>query len=382
MLPNLHLPHYFATKVRSEIEHLYASTAIGNLAQAMITLFEPIFLYKVIGFSIMQVLLFMAAVYALYVIIIPLGAKIASRFGYAHSIFFSIPFQVLYWLCIIGSQYELKLLYLAPLLFAIQKSLFWPAWHATLARFADGRQIGREFSFMYAIMSLMQILGPMFGGFLAVWLGPSSIFIVGAIIYVASAIPLLYTVENFIPKIYQFKQTWNIYKRHPLRFLGYLGFGEELLVLTSWPIFIFSILQSLQDTGTLATVATLIATGLALLIGIYTDQYSKRRVMRIGNYFNVLSWLARIPVVSSFGVFITDSMSRTSKSLVFIPLSALTYERAESNHILPYVVGFEQILSIGKLLAALLGVIIFATTGSFVAIFVLAAIFSVFYFLI
>ncbi len=382
MLFSFHLPHYFAAKVRREIEHLYASTAIGNLAQAMLVLFEPIFLYQVVGLSVPEVLLFMAVVYAFYIIIIPLGAKIASRFGYAHSILFSIPFQVLFWLALVGSQYNELFLYAAPILFAIQKALFWPAWHATLARFADGRQVAREFSMMYSIMNLMQILGPMIGGFIAVYFGSSWLFVVGSVIYTASAIPLFWSAEIFVPKEYKYHETWKLFKRYPARFAGYLGFGEELIVLTVWPIFIFSLVENFEALGSLVTVSTLVATGLALLVGFYVDGHSKRRVLRIGNLGYVLSWLLRIPVASTLGVFLTDGFSRTAKSMVFVPLSALTYERAESTHILPYVVGFEQALSVGKFLAAVIGAIVFALTGSFIALFILGAIFAVFYFLI
>jgi hypothetical protein len=63
MLFNFHLPHYFASKVRTQIENLYAATAIGNLAQAMITLFEPIFLYQALHLSIVEVLLFFASLW-------------------------------------------------------------------------------------------------------------------------------------------------------------------------------------------------------------------------------------------------------------------------------------------------------------------------------
>nr|MDQ3018937.1 hypothetical protein [bacterium] len=76
MLLHFHLPHYFANKIRKEIGHLYASTAIGNLAQSIITLYEPIFLYTVLDFSVIQILLFMASVYALYIVLIPFGGKI------------------------------------------------------------------------------------------------------------------------------------------------------------------------------------------------------------------------------------------------------------------------------------------------------------------
>lgn len=382
MLSHLHFPHYFATKVRKEIEHLYVSTAIGNLAQAMITLFEPIFLYQAVGLSITQVLLFMAAVYAIYIVLIPLGGKIAAQYGYAHSIFFSIPFQILFWLSLIGAQYNDYFLYLAPVLFAIQKTLFWPAWHAILARYADNTQIAREFSFMYAIMSLMQILGPMIGGFLALFFGSSSIFIIGSLIYGCSAIPLMWTAEVFAPKVYRYKQTWEIYKKYPARFLGYLGFGEELLVLTIWPIFIFLFVNNYEDLGSFVTLATLVGTGLALLVGVYTDKHSKRRVLRLGNIHYLLSWLVRIPVTTIFGAFLVDGFSRAAKGMVFIPMTAITYERAETEEIMPYVIGFEQALSLGKFLAATLGAIVFALTGSFIALFALAAIFTLLYFLI
>lgn len=382
MLFNFHLPHYFASKVRTQIENLYAATAIGNLAQAMITLFEPIFLYQALHLSIIEVLLFFAVVYALYIVLMPFGAKIATNFGYAHSIFFSIPFQILFWISLIGSQYNFNFIYVAPVLYALQKTFFWPAWHATLAQYANGKQVAREFSVMYALMSVMQILGPMIGGFFAIFLGPSYLFVIGSVIYLCSGIPLLWTLDRKTFQKYKYHDTWDLIKKYPAKFLGYLGFGEELLVLTIWPIFIFLVVKNYQDVGSLVTVATLLATCLSLYIGIYSDSHSKTKVMQIGNFFYILSWLARIPVIGAFGAFITDSISRTAKSLVFIPLSSLTYERAETTKIMPYVIGFEQMLSVGKLLACLLGVIVFAATGSFVLLFILAGLFSLFYFLV
>ncbi|QQS23136.1 MFS transporter [bacterium] len=379
---HLHLPHYFASKVRKEVEHLYASTAVGNLAQAIIALFEPIFLYVVLGLSITEVLLFAAVVYGLYIVLIPFGAKIAARFGYAHSILLSIPFQILLWMSLIGSQYYFELIYIAPVLFALQKIFFWPAWHATLARFAHGKQVAREFSAMYAIMNLVQIMGPMIGGFLTMFFGVNSVFLIGSLIYACSAIPLLLSKEIFVPKPYRYRDTWELVKKYPVRFAGYLGFGEELLVMIIWPIFIYMIVKDYQNLGSLVTIASLAATGLALLIGIYSDKYGKKKILQIGGFFYVLSWLARIPVISPFGVFITDAISRTAKSLVFIPVTAMTYERAETTHIMPYVVGMEQLLCVGKFLAAVMGIVVFAATGSFIALFILAAVFSLFYFLI
>jgi hypothetical protein len=105
-------------------------------------------------------------------------------------------------------------------------------------------------------------------------------------------------------------------------------------------------------------------------------------LLRAGTLIYSLTWIARVPIFSPFATFITDALSRTTKSLVFIPVSAITYQRADNTHIMPYVIGFEQMLAIGKLLAALVGIFVFAATGSFVALFIVGAIFSLFYFLI
>ncbi len=382
MLFNFHLPHYFANKVRSQVEHLYFAVGIGNLAQSIVALFEPIFLFAVVGMTIEEILLFVAAVYAIYIFTIPWGAKIASRYGYAHTLFFSIPFTILFWLTLYGAKDNQMMLFPAMFFLAIQKSLFWPAFHTSLARFANGGQVAREFSMAYSIMNFVQIIGPFLGGVIAVYFGIGATFVVASIIYLFAAIPLFWSKEVFTPKEYTFKGTWELYKQYPKHFFGYLGYGEELLALIVWPIFIYTIVDNFEQLGLMITVSTLVATAFALLIGIFTDSHSKRLTLRVGAFFTSLIWLARIPVASAFGVIVTDSLARTSKSIVTIPMTALTYERAESTHIMHYVVGYEQALSIGKLLAALLGIIVFGLTGSFAAVFLLCAIIALMFLLL
>ncbi len=379
MTTKLRLPAYFARSVRTQISELYASTAIADLAIAIVLLFEPIFLYSVLHFTVQEVLWFMGAIYALYIIFIPFGARIASRYGYYHAIAFSIPFQIIYWILLFGSENNLTLLYFAPVAFAIEKSLFWPAFHASVSRFARDEQRAREFSVLYAIVNLTMIAGPFIGGFLSERFGVRITFAVASIIYSCSFLPLFIKREVFVPKLYQFRDTLRLYKTFPLKFLGYVGFGEEMLVLTVWPIFIFVVIKDYQETGTLVTLATLAATVLALYIGKISDKYNKRELIKIGSFFYFLVWIARYLATGFWGVFAIDALSRTSKDTVFIPLSTLTYERAEATQIIPYSVFFEQSLAIGKLLACVLGIILFSLTGSFTVLFLLAALFSLLY---
>lgn len=373
-------PHYFAKDIRREIGELYASTAIADFAIAVVMLFEPIFLYSVLNFTLQEVLLFMGAIYVVYIFLIPFGAKIANRIGYEHAIFLSIPFQILYWVFLFGSQHNFNLIYFAPLAYGIEKSLFWPAFHASVARFARQDQRGREFSVLHAILNITFIIGPYIGGLISEHFGVRMAFVVAASIYFCSFIPLFTTKEIFVPRVYQFRDTLKMYRQFPKKFLGYLGFGEELLVLTVWPIFIFIIVKNYEDTGILATIATLIATLIGLYIGKITDHAkSKSYLIRISSLFYFMTWIGRYFANAFFTVFALDALSRTAKDALFIPLSALTYERAENTHIMPYVVFFEQSLAIGKLLAVFLAIIVFAFTGSFFAVFVLAGLFSLLY---
>lgn len=379
MLLNFHFPHYFSKNVRKEMGQLYASSAISNFALSIITLFEPIFLYSVLHFSIPKILMFMAVVYAVYIIVIPFGGKFASIYGYRHCIALSVPFQIFFWLALLISPTYPAAAFLAAVVFGIQKSFYWPGFHSVIARYSQNQQVGREFGMVYAINSIAQIGGPLLGGILSQYLGISAAFLLASIIYCVSIVPLLLAKEIFIPKIYSFKDTLKLYRDYPKKFLGYIGFGEELLVMTIWPIFIFLVVKEYKDTGLLSAASSFVAAVLALFLGKISDQYTKRVLIKIGAFFSSVFWLGRIFAGTFVTAFTVDSFSKASKETLFIPLATLTYIRAEATHVVPYAVFFEQSLAIGKLSACLLGALLFSLTGSFVVLFILAAVYSLLY---
>jgi len=358
---------------------LYASSAISNLALSVIMIFEPIFLYTVLHFSVPKILLFMATVYAVYIVMVPFGGKIASIYGYRHCIALSVPFQIFYWLALLASISNPNTAFVAAVVFGVQKSFYWPGFHSVIARYAQADQVGREFGAAYAINSMAQIGGPLLGGIISQYAGLPTAFLVAAVAYCCSIIPLLSAKEVFVPKFYSYRDTWVFYKEYPRKFLGYLGFGEELIGLTVWPIFIFLLVKDYKDTGVLAAAAGLIAAFIALFLGKITDQYTKHAMVKIGAFLSVIAWLSRFFAHNFISAFAIDSFSKTSKETLFIPLSTLTYMRAGATHIVPYAVFFEQSLAIGKLSACLLGALLFSLTGSFMVLFILAGAYALLY---
>ncbi len=391
MLNKLRLPPYFTQSLRHQIADLYASVAIADFALAIVTIFEPIFLYSVLHLSIPIILLLNALTYAVYIPCIIFGGKIASKFGYAHSILFSIPLQILFWVFLYAGQETRGFLPIAFIIYGMEKALYWPAFHSSVARFAQDQQRGREFSVLYAIVNLVAIIGPFVGGFLSQNFGIRMAFVVASAVYACSFIPLFSSKEIFVPKPYNYNDTLALYKALPKKSLGYMGFAEEMILMNVWPIFIFVVVAGYEKVGGLVTVATLVAAGLSLYIGKVTDASSKISLLKFGTLFYFFIWLFRLIAITPYTVFAADSLSRTGKEMNFIPLSTLTYERAAAGHIMPYIIFFEQSLSIGKLASALLGAWLFwMTTGmfhfslhtGFMVLFVQAGLFSLLYMLI
>src|SRR3989338_6501641 len=127
---SIHFPQYFTKKVRQEIGEIYAHTAIANTALSMMSLFEPIFLYAVLDFTIPQVLWFTALIYAVYIIFLPLGGKVASFYGYKHAIALSVPFHIIYWMLLIVSQQSPNVAFLAAVFYGLSKTFYWPGLHS------------------------------------------------------------------------------------------------------------------------------------------------------------------------------------------------------------------------------------------------------------
>lgn len=379
MIFKFRLPHYFTSKLHTEVKELYAATAIADLALATMLIFEPVFLYEMLHFTISEVLLFFAAVYAWYVLLIPFGAKFATRFGFKHALIASVPFQLLYWAALYFSPQHPQLIWVATLLYGLEKTFYWPAFHAVVARFANQGQVAREFSFLTSIIQVAQIFGPFAGGIIAQVAGGQTLLVFAGIIYALSVIPLFAHKDTSPGRAYKFRDTLRLYKTQWSKMLGYWGFGEELLALTIWPISIYLATEGYGATGAVVTIAAAASAVISLYLGKWTDSHPKRPLIRFGSFLTALSWFARPFFPTNQGVLVSDTTARVAKNVVFIPVCTVTYERAESSSIVPYVVFFEQSLAIGKLLTALLAIALFYIFESYSALFISAGLISLLY---
>jgi len=349
------LKDFLPYKMKRQVKELFASTVLVNLALSMVMIFEPIYLYK-IGYSLQKIMLFYLITYLIYFLIMPLGGKFARKKGYELGMLLgTILFSLFYIGLFFIEQYPF-LFYLVPFILALQKTFYWPAYHADFARFSDDSEEGREIGGFTMAVSLVYIIGPALAGFIIIQWGFGALFTFATIIFLASNIPTLITKEEFAIKDFSYKDAYLrlISKKNRKSFFAYLGFGEELIVLVVWPVFISIIITDIFDLGLIVALATLVTSVITLYIGKITDSKNRRSILALGSSFYSLAWFVRIFIVNQVGVFFIDTLSRLSKNVIAVPLTAITYDRAKSRGIMGTVVFFEMSLVVGKFIAILL----------------------------
>lgn len=379
------LPSYFARQARPQVRELYLNSAILDFAVAMILFFEPIYLYT-IGFSLRGITLFYIGVYVLYFIFMPLGGKFIKRYGIVSSIFLGSPFLILYYLSLVLIVYSPLFLVPAMFCFALQKSFYWPGFHTDFVEYGEEVEQGREVSNVLLIILGAFVLGPLVGGIVMHYFGFVALFIVVAVLIVLSNFPLLLTPPRVKPEKFSYRKTYArlFSKQNQPRFIAYLGFGEEWVLWTLWPIFMFIVLGSNNfSTGLVVAGSTLVTAVVVLYIGKLSDRRSRDTILRFTTVVYAIAWVVRVFVRAPLGLFAAATFGRIGKSALSVPLTVITYHNArQSDDPVEGVILFELALVIGKLMAMGGFLVILAYVPPeflWQAVFILAALFTLFY---
>ena len=357
---------FIPTRLSTQVRELYSSTVMMNFAVSLVNIFEPVFIFGLfiknhdLGASLSYLLYFYLAVYIPYFFFVPLGAKFAKRFGYEYSIALSTIFLIGIYLFLYFGERSVWYLALAAVSYVLQKAFYWPAYHFNFCRFSHGSDRGREISNLSALISLVFILGPLVGGWLLELYDFSVLFLVASILILASNVPMLLTKEKFKPTKFPYLAAIKrVFARQNRRFFwASIGYGEELILLVIWPVFIYRVVTDYLQLGVLTSLATAVTTVIFLFIGRFADKMNRRGIIRISGIFYALSWFLRLLSRSILGVFLLDSFSRVAKQAISIPITAMVYDEARESSVSEVIVFYEMALVAGKIIAMVLCLIL------------------------
>lgn len=373
--------YYFRRRFSKQLEELYLSVAILDLALAAVALYEPIYLYG-LGYGIAKIMLYYVVVYGVYFFIVPLGGIFVARRGPERSIALSSIMMVGYY----GSLFLLPqwagFFFIAPLFYALQKMFYWPAYHTDFITSSSQGERGKEFSGLWSLSTLMFIIGPVIGGAIIKFFGFPILFAVVVGMILLSNVPLFIQKIPYIPQEYSYWESLRLpfTKQHFKSTLAYLALGEELIMMTAWPIFIALTFKDYLSIGSAIGLASFLTALLTLYFGKIIDRGKGRWTMRFGTIMTSIVWFTRPLLKNIPMVFTSDTVGRMAKNATYVTMTNVSYERAvEEKNVIERGVFYEQGFALGKMLTAVVVMGLAGFFSPFSAAFVWSGVVSLLY---
>lgn len=321
--------HIVNFSLSKQLAETYISVFLRNFAIALIGIFLPIYLFKELSYSFSQVILFFIILHGFAGLISPVVAKVNAWFGCKHTILMSVPFTLLFYILLDVLKEVNLIFYLIPVIGGISESMYWIAFHVNFTKFSDPKHRGEEISIWYVMSITLGVIGPLIGALILTFLGFNILFVLVAVLLLASALPLFSTREVFSRATFSVKYIFNMKRiRDAFAFIGYGArqIGGALL----WPFFIFFVVKEYFSMGLVISIASIFTALITwLLIGKTVDSHSKRTYINWGSFFDSIIWIFRIFPTSFLHVLGLTTLGAVAYDAVDVPLSAKMYNKAQ-----------------------------------------------------
>ncbi|RMF54508.1 MFS transporter [Candidatus Woesearchaeota archaeon] len=343
----MHNHHFFSFLKNRELDELYLSIAIRSFALSMISVFIPLYLLS-LDYGLNKVFYFYIVMEVFWIISVFPAAKLASRFGFKHSILFSVPLLIVGYVLLFSLKAFPKSFFIIPALLGINFAMFWIGYHVDFAKFSKKGKRGKEVGASKILSSVFSSAGPIIGGLILSLIGFKSLFVIVSFLLLASTAPLFFSRDIHEPLTVSFKK---LFKSHRIKdFLGFSAWGFEFGVeAIIWPVIIFLLItKNYVSLGVFKSI-TLFATMLVVfLVSKISDKHQKF-LLRAGSVFLFAIWIARSFIKTTTGVIGTNAVYGLVKPSQSIPFEMISYDKANSEGIVLTIVFREVSIHLGRI---------------------------------
>lgn len=278
-----------------------------------------------------------------------LGARLASNYGSNKFIGAGHILHALSFLSILSiSESGSTMIWLAALLLAATRGIYWPAYHAYFSKIKKPEKSGEQISLAMSLTLLAHGLAPAIGGIIADILGINFLYGLAAGLLVLASIPMLFGEEVTTKRKLDMKQL--DYKKIKPDLLANSGASTTALVENFiWPILVFFVVGSYVAVGLLSSVALLATIATILYVGRHEKISGERHFIRQGITALELSHLLRLFAASPIAIFSVNGLFGISKALKTTPFLTKYYRHADEEPRLEYILAFEIAFQLGQL---------------------------------
>ncbi len=358
-------------RMRKELKEVYANQMIDKFAHSLVTVFVPVYLMT-IGHSLLEALFPLVVVELVSILFAYPITSLASRLGLKHTILYRAPVTVIFILWLESLPYmgiSWLNLFIVGLIWGISRTLYWVPFNSEFVENSDRSHRGEEVGLLIALPVIVSIGSPFFGGVILEFLGFYILFSLFMILMILSVVPFFLTKEY--RKYFHFRRkdlNLRLGHRFGLAFFaqGFIFLGDHLL----WPLYTYTVFNSIVFTGIVASLTALGVAFLTLLIGKVCDTIDKEKMLRLGIVGCFCIWSLKYFAATAMEFFILSFLGGIFAVLISIPLFASFSDSARDRNILNDVSAREIFLSIGRV--AIVSLIAFTFVGFRIGLLVMA----------
>ncbi len=360
MFLNHSLKYFFHNK----LSEFYIMFSLRNLGLAMINLFLPIFIFSLRN-SLFDVINFLFFQFLSLIIFFPLAGKLTSKIGNAHTMLFSSPFLILFFLILYSSNQIIALLPFLGVLLGFAEAFFWMPFHSEFSFISKSKEIDKEISYYRIFGIVFSTIGPLIGSIIILFFGFSVLFLSTIILLLASQIPLLLSKDIKTRQRFYLK---NIFRTKNFSdFVPHFGYGAVLITTAClWPLLLFFIVSDFFIIGYFALIVNLLSVIITFLIGKKIFNKNKKNVIKKGATIFSFTIILRAFVFNALQASMIWFLGGLLWPLFELPLESFVYSKSKRFNKLEFFVAREFSLAVGRFLV--LGIVFVCLYDTMLAI--------------
>jgi MFS family permease len=358
---------------------IYVVQSLEGLAGGLVNIFVPIYFLS-LGYGLKDIFLFFIVNNLAIALAFLLAGWLAEKVGLINTVIARLPILFINLFLLYNLKDYPSAFYLISVLSALEISLYWFVIHVVFANNSDESELGNQVAKFFAIPKLVGMFMPLIGASISAVAGFKALFVVVALIYGISIIPLVIAERD--AKIIDFsavgiKELWRqirrlIFKEVEINlkrilkfclthkkyftaefFLGVIGEIEGYLL----PIFLYLTFKNLLSVGALAAFLSLGSALFTLFVGSYTDKFDKKTILKSGALALAAVWVGRYFATTQAEFYVLSVLAGFFWVLVSVPFTAIIYKNAKTTHVANFVIFREIPISLGRTCLYLIGLL-------------------------
>ncbi|NTU69330.1 MFS transporter [bacterium] len=320
--------------------------SLKTMALSFVGLFVPIYLYN-LGYTPFTIFGYYTLLFLVKGISEGFFARLIIKIGPKHGFIYSFPLLFAYLFMVLTLPDYHWNIFLLAFISGTGLSLSWLSYHIDFSKARKKDQSSKALSQIQALLTITGAIAPFVGGLIATRYGMDKALILSMITLLIAGLPLLKTREPHIEKKLDMKKL--DYKKIRGDIIGAIGIGFNNSVLYEiWPFFIFLIVGTYEEVGSLESIALLLTVFTTLYLGRKITKDNRHKILNKGAEINGVLFFVRAAAQTIFHVLFLNIAQSVFAPFLRIPFFSELYMHTDEEPRIEYLSTTERALDFGR----------------------------------